>query len=241
MADFKYLSWDSKFFGFKTGKINPEGLKAEELIRILKELKHKNYILAYLSLNPQNISLNDAALKNGGKLVDEKTTFTFILKNSKLSEYHSNISLYKDKNISKKLINIAIQSAEYSRFKTDTSFEKGKYRQLYTEWIIKSVKKKLADDVLVYKINNRVKGLITVGTENELNKTGFIGLVGVDLQERGKGIGVELMNAAKYYFQSKEFKIIDVVTQGRNLPACKLYLKSGFCKSKIENFYHFWL
>ena len=240
MADFKYLSWDSKFFGFKIGKINPKGLKAKELIRILKELKYKNYILSYLSLNPQNISLNDEALQNGGKLVDEKTTFSFKLKNSDMRDYHSNIFLYKDKNISKVLIDIAIQTAEYSRFKTDTLFEKGKYKQLYTEWIIKSVKKKLANDVLVYKINDRIKGLITVGTENEHDKIGFIGLVGVDSKERGKGIGIELMNAAKFYFQSRGFKTINVVTQGKNLPACKLYLKSGFYKSKIENFYHFW-
>ena len=241
MHSFIHLDWDSDFFGFKIARINADAFDEKALNDTLSELKVENYKLAYLSLNPEHISVNEIAIKCGGKLVDEKTTFTFNINNSDIKEYHSNISLYKDNNISKELIDISIQAAEYSRFKTDNLFDSDKYKQLYTEWIIKSVSKQLADDILVYKIKDTIKGLVTVGTDTEKQQPGFIGLVGVDSNERGKGIGIELMNASKFYFQSNGFKQIDVVTQGRNIPACKLYLKSEFYKSKIENLYHFWL
>lgn len=70
---------------------------------------------------------------------------------------------------------------------------------------------------------------------------GHIGLTGVDENYRGRGIGKKLITAAIEYFCKKSIKEIQVVTQGNNMAACKLYESCGFKVLDWIEFYHFWL
>jgi dTDP-4-amino-4,6-dideoxy-D-galactose acyltransferase len=143
---------------------------------------------------------------------------------------------YSENYPNKKLIDLAIESGIYSRFNVDPKIGRKKFEELYTRWIIKSVSKEIADDVLVYKIGGEIAGFVTVGQKNG---RADIGIIAVDKSYRGKGIGKTLMKTAENFYFDK-LKLIQVVTQGHNLPAIKLYEGCEFKIEKVEFLYHLW-
>lgn len=225
---FEILQWDSDFFNFKVAKIKNNILLEEDF---LKKLSNENVQLAYYSSKTKLTKTSNEYYNID--LVDEKVTFLKeIEKSSLISKAESYLEKYPDK----KLINLAIESGIYSRFNVDPKIGRKKFEELYTRWIVKSVSKEIADDVLVYKIEGEITGFVTVGQKNE---RADIGIIAVDKSYRGKGIGKTLMKAAENFYSDK-LKLIQVVTQGGNFPAIKLYLSCGYKPEKTEYFYHLW-
>ena len=103
--------------------------------------------------------------------------------------------------------------------------------------ILKSVNKKNADEVLLYKIEDDIVGIVTLAYKNY---TGEVGIVAVDTKYRGKGIAKQMMFAAEKWFFENGLKDIQVVTQGSNLPANTLYKKCEYSIDKKKFFYHIW-
>ena len=144
---FLKLNWDSDFFHFnvcclKSLITNIEDLKAVDTI-----MDDGKFKLAYYStveaLNIDSIESLEI------KLVDKKTTYVKKISSSLIS--HPLIFSYEDVFPSSKLIDLAIQSGIYSRFNVDKNIGKEKFEELYRLWIIKSVKKEIAKEVIVYK------------------------------------------------------------------------------------------
>ena len=95
----------------------------------------------------------------------------------------------------------------------------------------------MADAVLVIRESERIVGMISLGNKNG---QGQIGLFAVDKGKRDKNYGQALVRTAHNWFIAKGYRIGQVVTQGDNIAACRLYEKCGYRVEKIENFYHFW-
>lgn len=225
---FEILQWDSDFFNFKVAKINNDVLLNDVFFG---KLYNGNVQLAYYSSKTKlTESFNEYY---SVALVDEKITFLKeIEKSSLIDKTESYLEKYPDK----KLIKLSIESGIYSRFNVDPKIGKNKFEELYTEWIIKSVSKEIADDVLVYKIDDQIAGFVTIGQKNG---KADIGIIAVDKGYRGKGIGKTLMKVAENFYFDK-LKLIQVVTQSDNLPAIKLYVSCGYKQEKTEYFYHLW-
>ena len=139
--------------------------------------------------------------------------------------------------LQEKLIEQAVQSGIYSRFNVDKKIGKEKYEEMYTLWMLNSLNHTIAKEVLVLLEQNDLKGFITLG---EKNKRADIGLIAVDHHFRGNGIGRILMESAEKWFSDKGYKTIQVVTQGDNYPACRLYERCGYEVETVEFFYHIW-
>ena len=56
-----------------------------------------------------------------------------------------------------------------------------------------------------------------------------------------KNIGSLMLQNTIFYLKKEKIKNIEVVTQGRNIVAQKLYQKNGFKTKKTELWYHKWL
>ena len=175
-----------------------------------------------------------------GDLVDIKTTYEKALNES--DRYRKNqsvtVEFYNNKKPDDRMLDIAIQCGEYSRFKVDRNFPSNKFIALYKTWIIKSLTRELADQVIITKMNDLITGLITVGYKDG---KGTIGLVGVHSDSRGTGQGSVLIQAALNYFIENKCFVVQVVTQGSNIAACRLYEKFGFALVYQSNFFHFWI
>jgi GNAT superfamily N-acetyltransferase len=69
---------------------------------------------------------------------------------------------------------------------------------------------------------------------------GRIGLVGVAPGYQGKGVGKGLVQRALQWCVEQDFPRVEVVTQGRNLQAQRLYQSCGFQIERTELWYHKW-
>jgi ribosomal protein S18 acetylase RimI-like enzyme len=109
---------------------------------------------------------------------------------------------------------------------------------LYEIWIEKSLSG-FAQAVLVKGAPGHPEGFITCDIELTEAK-GKIGLVGVSRSARGRGAGQALVQASLHWFARQEMNSVQVVTQGRNIPAQRLYQKCGFLIKEVRFWYHCW-
>lgn len=182
-----------------------------------------------------------AARSLGGFLADRKTTYFQRLGGIDHQQPLSTAPIvhYAEPVPTKKLEDLAIQSGEYSRFNVDPRIPTERFEELYRTWIRKSVDRSFADAVMVVQGDDgEIAGMVTLG---EKNGRGDIGLIAVNVECRGKGYGRALVYTALEFFRSKGTLDAQVVTQGGNGPACKLYEATGYSVEKQENYFHFWL
>jgi ribosomal protein S18 acetylase RimI-like enzyme len=236
MQKYKLLKWDSDFFGISTAIITEDSLDDNELSSILKDLSGQNVQLVYWP-SSLDIRSKHAALSNRGLHVDRKVTFVMP---SEAVKWHNNdiIILEYSGPMTDKIRSLAIQCGHYSRFNIDTFIPSGAGHRLYIEWLSKSIAKDVADMVFIAKIQDEIVGIITLGNKNG---AGDIGLLSIDQSFRGKSIGTQLVYSAQRWFVDNGFKSLQVVTQGNNIGARKLYEKCGYKIGLEQEYYHFWI
>ena len=235
---FEILEWDSQFFGWKVARLNDPKLSVSELPPVLSALNAQGARLVYWA---RAEALNDdEAVALGGRLVDEKTTYAMDLRSCPdiaLADVQG-VEPHDPSMPKADLIALALQSAAYSRFGVDPDIPTEKAQGLYRIWMERSLRREIAQEVLVLREGERVVGMVTLG---EKSGRADIGLIAVDASSRGKQHGQKLVRAAQQWFVAQGHERAQVVTQGRNAPACRLYEKCGYALEKREYFYHFWL
>ncbi len=235
---YKMMDWDTNFFGIKVAQISRPRLSTNELSDIISELKRLHVRLVYWASEEEYDEA--VAKKLGGCLVDRKTTFSIDFSSVNLKEIASTdiVEPFIYSMPVADLEALAIESGKYSRFAVDPKLPRERFIALYKVWVNKSLSKEISDEVLVIRDGDHVVGMATLG---EKDGRGNIGLIAVDSNSRGRKYGEKLVRAAQRWFISKGYEYGHVVTQGQNIPACKLYIKCGYSVEQIKFFYHFWL
>lgn len=223
----KILVFDTDLFGIKTAKI--EFIKScgnwygdKQTIAVLLEDLKKNRV-EYVSyrITASEFSIIHALEKNGFILIDGIIEMEVDLKDTVSNQGNINIRKASIGDL-EKLKTLSSKSYSYNRFYNDPEINKNKADELYAKWAENSLKGEAADMVLVYSDSNRILGYIT------LQDGGHIPLIAVDKTERGKGIGTALIKSALTEFYKKGIRKIKIETQMQNIPALRIYLKSGF-------------
>jgi dTDP-4-amino-4,6-dideoxy-D-galactose acyltransferase len=235
---YQYLKWDSEVFGFSVARLTMSKYEESYLFLTLKRLKESNYRLVYWCI--QGVE-NKTIRSHGGTLVDEKVTYIKDLKSEPKVSLDSlySIAPYSQKESEHALLDLAQESGAYSRFRLDPLFPRRLFEKLYNIWMMRSVRREIAHEVLVAKdIDGILCGVVTLG---EVRGKGDVGLLAVSFRARGQGIGRLLMANAERYFLKHGHTKAQVVTQRKNTKACHLYESCGYKVEKIEKIYHFWL
>lgn len=230
---YKYLEWDSSFFGFKVSQIVKKNISRDDLSVILKELKKEDFKLVYMFF------VNGVCLPIpifNINYIQKKITYK--KKISVLTGIENNIRKYEGGIPTSQLVNLAIASGQFSRFRLDERIKKCKFKELYEKWIVASVNKENALGVLVYKINKITAGLVTY---DKSYNHGKIGIISVDQSYRRLNIASSLLNAAESYLVEAGCDDVTIATQDCNEAACRLYEKNGYQISMTEHVYHAWL
>ena len=136
------------------------------------------------------------------------------------------------------LVTIARNAHTDSRFFNDPRLPHARASALYEEWLKKCCAGALADSVVVAEMSGAPVGYAT-GQMRE-SERGVIGLVGVDDSARGRGLGGALVREISSRLAKLGSKEIEVVTQGRNVAAQRLYHRAGFAVGAVELWYHKW-
>ncbi len=171
-------------------------------------------------------------------LADEKVTYTKQIVNLPDNRDPSVVSVLPTDEATDLLNELSYQAGEYSRFKRDPMLPVSKFKELYKLWMVNSVKRIIAKEVFAVHDNGIYKGMITLGIKNGVPD---IGLIAVDGQYRGMGIGRKLIEAAEQWAVNEEKRnTIQVVTQGLNREACLFYEKNGYRISSKNYIFHWW-
>jgi len=233
------LSWDSDFFGFQVASLLPRQIGIDVLTSTLDRLWRDGVKLVYWPSDPTDPVSHMAATFCGGVLVDRKCLYTRNIPTGLYSKTRiSGIEkLSETSELNEDLCKLALQCGIFSRFNVDPNFPKEGWEALYREWMKNSINCTFADAVLVKQELDCIFGVITLSVHGGLGK---IGLLGVNEKSRGQGIGRKLIFAALDWFKNRGVSRVEVLTQGDNLAACRLYESCGFVLDKTDDFYHFW-
>jgi dTDP-4-amino-4,6-dideoxy-D-galactose acyltransferase len=234
----RYLDWDSQFFGFKVGASN----KFPNCVELSELLKKDKYRLIYFQIDPNDGKSANEADKQGALLVDTKILYELDLRNgvTPFTTYLPEITVdeLEDSNPDSNLYELAFQSGEYSRFRTDQNFPPQSFTKLYRQWIDRSLNREIASHVIVARFGEQFVGFSTL---NIVGSTAKIGLFSVDKRFRNKKIGKAIISYIIQLLDSKLITSLEVTTQNQNRIACLFYESCGFTKRKTVWVYHLWL
>lgn len=224
----------------RVARILPNRLAAGDLEQMISQMRDEKVALAYWASDPNDEESQRAAQVCHGFLADKKTTFVMDLcqYNGSTESFGWIVEEYIDAVPNSELEHLAIQAGLYCRFRVDRRIPEEKFQDLYKLWIRNSTNKQMADVVLIARHAGKIVGMVTV---KEKNGAGDIGLIAVDADMRGNKLGITLVRAAQEWSRKRGLKLAQVVTQGENTAACKLYERCGYRAAQTENFYHFWI
>ena len=234
MAYIKYLEWDTTHFGIKVGELQMDlPITKDELKRVRIDALQEGYDLLYL----RGVTLPDSLLSDNIILADQKVVYTKIV-DEVCSEIQNNpkVVSWINHDIDVQLLSLALQSGGHSRYYLDKRMPIHAFVSLYRAWIEDSLKGSIATDVLVYRDDSTIYGLLTYKQEKDIVE---IGLIDVDYSMLGRGIGSSLMQSM--FSRIPQGTKIEVATQKCNTAACRYYEKNGFEIRNITNIYHIWI
>jgi dTDP-4-amino-4,6-dideoxy-D-galactose acyltransferase len=234
------LEWDTEFFGFRIARVIPTRLDKTVLGQILFWCQTQAIQCLYFLSDADNAQSIELAEKNEFSLVDIRVTLKCQLNNLRDTSAQKSPELlirpYQADDLPN-LRTIAQNNYGSTRFYYDARFSKAKASDLYVTWIAKSCQG-YANAVLVAERNNTPTGYVTCHISSP--ELGRIGLVGIDMVEQGAGTGQNLLNGALEWFVTKDIREVEVVTQGRNGRALRLYERCGFLTQTVQLWYHKW-
>ena len=236
----EYLEWDSDFFRLRIGRVNEKRLSDHLFQEILTWSKLHSIDCLYFLADCDHYETHAIASEFGFNLVDIRVALSKSI--GTLPEKDNNktgpqIRLSQPEDLVA-LRDIARSNFRASRFYTDPGFPDELCDALYETWI-ENESKGLADAVFVIQEKDDVIGFITC-RKLPKHKEGQISLVGVSRSAQGHGYGTDLVHHALGWFNTQGITTVEVVTQGRNIKALRLYERCGFTISGVDLWYHKW-
>ncbi len=233
------LEWDSGVFGFAVARIG-EIEDRETLKAAIGSARRNDVRLAYLQTDDSRVARDAETL--GGLLVSERVTFARSVSrdwNPRVRSANSalKVETWRGTTPTPEMIQLARDAGRYSRFRLDPKIPTKVFEKIYDAWIINSLNGKIADEVMVTLDGSTVSGLVTVGRKNG---RADIGLLAVCARSRGRGLGKALVEASLDWAVRHDISDAQVVTQGANVGACRLYESCGYTIERSEHVFHFW-
>lgn len=236
MEKLSFVKWDSDFFNKKIGRITLNSNISDDLLAKQFDIAIKEgYSMVYLFTETDFTLSPDILTKYNGDLVDTKVVYKKSVTNEVLKPDIKLYSCLRD-GISNNILDLALLSGKYSRFKIDENFSDEDFKRLYHEWVRKSISGEIADEVYQFNVDGITVGFVTVSISNN---TGVIGLIAVDKNFQGKNIGGKLLARVNSYLSKRDIHTVNVSTQKQNIEACSFYVKNNFKIFNEQNIYHF--
>lgn len=221
----KKLEWDSAFFNLNVGELTLDSFSTR--------IDASGFDLLYV-LSKEAATCNIPSFTK--TFSEEKIKFSKELQQLEVPS-SAICSIFDCSYTIEDLYELAYESGKQSRFLLDTKFTEAKFKELYRLWIDNSLNKQFADDILVYRENNLILGLVTFKLVKD---TASVGLIAVNPEAQGKGIGGKLIHALEYFLVEKKGKSLVIPTQMTNTQACDFYTKQGYKITEQTTITHYW-
>ncbi|HAA55088.1 MAG TPA: hypothetical protein DCE42_10035 [Myxococcales bacterium] len=235
MSSFQHSTWDSTFFDRSVFIIRD--IDVADLASGVRHCREQGAALLFVFVT-QPLAQTFAGWRV--QLVDQKVTYTHSLverSTPMVTPGVVELPLQLDESLLASMLPIAFDIGRWTRFAKDKYIAEETWKELYTNWVINSLRGEMADHLLAVFRERALAGFATARCKGEVLS---IPLVGVGKEHRREGIGRLLLEALCALRRNRAVRTLEVVTQKENEPACRLYESCGFTKSKVEYVYHFW-
>ena len=236
------LEWDTKFFGFPIARVRGDSIDRLRVRRIDAWCRENNIRCLYFLARADDQETARIAEENGFRLVDVRTTLRHLSSEAAArvkSEAGDDLIVRRARSDDiGSLQRIARKTHRDTRFYSDGNFPEHLCGALYETWIKVSCEG-YAEAVFLAEAGNTPIGYVSCHLKAN-SKTGSIGLVGVSRQAQGRGVGERLVRRALEWFFEQDVFDVEVVTQGRNSAALRLYRSCGFDLQTVQHWYHKW-
>jgi dTDP-4-amino-4,6-dideoxy-D-galactose acyltransferase len=241
----EHLDWDTAHFEIPVARIPSPSLSDDELDQALQQAQESGVELVYWATHSERKVPASLLHRHGGNLVDRKAVFRARLADLPAPQFipgRDDVVILETAPgpASEALLALAVEAGRFSRFHVDPNIPCGKFDALYRIWMERSMRRELADVVLVAcraADPRKPLGMITLSMKRGESMTGLIAVHGA---ARGRGIGTRLIAAANQIRRQRGVIELSVVTQLANEPACRLYQRAGYRLAEVSHFYHFW-
>jgi len=237
----RYLEWDSAFFGKRIAQVEGQRLDTSRLEAIRRWCEDNEIACLYLLADSDHAETVRLAEDGGFRLVDIRCTLIRELSVPTSDEAPAQATAHMREARQQDLPAIraiARKGYSFTRFYYDGHFPAEKCAGLYEAWIENSLRG-YSNAVFVAENEGRIAGYITCNLPRR-SENSRIGLVGIASWARQQGIGRALVGHALIWFRQQQSPRVEVVTQGRNIPALRLYQRSGFLVDRVQLWYHKW-
>ena len=233
------LDWDSNYFGFPIAQIEKDTITKYEMDETLNYCYQNKVRLLQFKCDAHNRDSILQAELNKFHFADLRMIFKAKLDSQQeKKDLPCNMIFRKAKIVDIDLLmNLAEKLYVNSRYYFDTNFPRSKVRNFYRDWVRKAVLSKFDDLAWLLCIENKIVAFCSV---RFFGKKATIGLVGVHPGYIGQGIGRLMLHQTLINLKKHDILQVEVVTQGRNYPAQRLYQKVGFTIQKSQIYYHRW-
>ncbi len=234
------LDWDTDYFGFSVAKIVQDKVTEDELIDIFNYCRNNRIRLLEYACDSHDRSSVLLSEEYKFHFADIRLTFErFIREDEKWPAIPDGYQcvIAKSQHVSE-LMRMANGIYKSSRYCFDINFPQEKVKQFYSDWARKAVTGEF--DNLAYLLckGKQPVGFCTVRFEEE--GVGRIALVGMDSNVSGQGLGKVLLGQTLKLMANKGVRKVEVITQGRNYVAQRLYQRAGFVTKNVQLWYHRW-
>lgn len=223
------LDWDSQFFNRRIVRLDLHDAVTWDDFRAARD--EISFDLAYVFSSQESCIMQKA----GATLVDRKVEFTKGIDSSS-KPLVDRTKFRVPSEITDELLALAYLSGSHSRFLIDTRLRPS-FLNLYREWLRKSICGAMADVVYCISENGADIAFISVA---ENDQEGRIGLLAVNPEHHGRGIGSALVRAAIDWCAENHLARCSVATQLDNGEACRFYQTNGFTHLTTTYVYHLW-
>jgi GNAT superfamily N-acetyltransferase len=240
MSLVRILEWDSQFFNLPIGRIEipSPSLSPDAISAALREAKDLKLACLYFQVPFVSPEITAFCSRQNFLLVDIRTVLSKPLENEPFPGESGEDIAGPEEAHYPVLEKIVESLARASRFYFDPHFGEEGANRLYRTWLRKSFSEGFSSDFLVAFRDGRPEGFLTLRTREGVP---HIDLLGVAEEARGRGVGGRLIRCAESRLRAEGAGRLDVVTQGHNIDALRVYQKSGFRVASSDIFFHIWL
>jgi dTDP-4-amino-4,6-dideoxy-D-galactose acyltransferase len=235
------LEWDSSFFKSNIAYLSSLCLTKNIENYVKSFIDSHDIELVQFRCNCHEILSVQLAEKNKYSFVDIRLTLERTTDDT-ISFIEERTGLYIRKAIEsdiEALVEFGRDIYYTSRYYFDNNFDNAKLDEFYSGWIKKAVLGLFDDFCYVLYEDNTPIGFCSI----KLNKgnSASIGVLGLNPDYSNLGLGRYMLNKVIEALYRDGVTYIDVVTQGRNYGAQRLYQRCGFITRSTELWYHKWL
>lgn len=235
-VSFRFLDWDSDFFGKRIGRVLPKRISAPLVAEAERWSQVNRIDCLYFLADSADTRTVEVAEQAAFHLVDIRMTFQCDVPPMPPGRGDDGLRVATLADLDD-LRAVAKDSHHDSRFYADRHFERARADALYERWIENELRDR-SGVVFVPDVGGRAAGYITCRVIER--NVGEIGLLAVAEGARNSGAGAALVRAALRWFAEREVGRATVVTQGRNAGAQRVYQRAGFLTRSVELWYHRW-